>query len=390
MNKTHQIRGENQAKLLSLSAVFALTITNTAGYAAEPGGNAAAQPLTSQSQAAIAPTAQATAGSASSAAVNPLTTGDTGTDTVTTNGVQAGEIQTGKVIIKPGQPISINMETEDIQPTDDVELARKQAAAYPDNAEASFVLAVALTRTSHVEEALKEVQHARRLAREKGGADYFDKMISTYEKMLESCPDDNRVRYDLAWAYYMKAYLLMQSAKKQAAANPIADAQSDPAAAAQTQEAVATKTQPVKTKSVNATVANQVLSMIDPKLSQNLPAQGKVSSQTLPRLKGALEQTPPSAVPQVKIYYEAALKNLDDLLARKPDDIWARVYRAHLCAEYTGDLSAAMVIWKECQKKSPQNPAAYFFLGEGYLKQGNLKECFANITRAIALRALGN
>ncbi len=158
----------------------------------------------------------------------------------------------------------------------------------------------------------------------------------------------------------------------------------------QAQTTVPTKTQPVKTKSVNVGMANQVLSMIDPKLSQNLPAQGKVSSDALPHIKGALEQAPPSVVPQVKTYYEAALKKLDDLLARKPNDIWARVYRAHLCAEYTGDLSAAMVTWKECQKQSPQNPAAYFFLGEGYLKQGNLKECFSNISKAIALRALGN
>jgi hypothetical protein len=47
-----------------------------------------------------------------------------------------------------------------------------------------------------------------------------------------------------------------------------------------------------------------------------------------------------------------------------------------------------MAVWKECAQRFPDNPAAYFFLGEGYLKQGNLKECLSNISRAIALRGL--
>jgi hypothetical protein len=45
-----------------------------------------------------------------------------------------------------------------------------------------------------------------------------------------------------------------------------------------------------------------------------------------------------------------------------------------------------MSVWKDCAQRFPNNPAAFFFLGEGYLKQGNLKECLANISRAIALR----
>lgn len=295
----------------------------------------------------------------------------------TTDGATSGEAVPTKVLLKPGQPISINMETEDIQPTDDPELARQQAEKYSDSPEAAFILAVALTRTSRVEEALKQVRHARYLAQAKGGPEYFNKMISSYEKMLEYCPDDNRVRYGLAWAYYMKAYLLSQSAKKAAAA-----------AAQPTANVPAEKTG--KTKKVNAEVASEVLAMINPKLAQNVPTDGKVSNQSLPHIPGALENAPPAVVPQVKQYFEAALKNLDDLLARKPDDVWARVYRAHLAAEYSGDLTSSMAVWRDCQQKYPQNPASYFFLGEGYLKQGNLKECLSNITRAIALRALGN
>ena len=79
----------------------------------------------------------------------------------------------------------------------------------------------------------------------------------------------------------------------------------------------------------------------------------------------------------------------DDLLARNPGDIWAKVYQAFLKAEYTGNLEEAMVTWRTCQTLTPDNPAPYFFLGEGYLKQGNLKECVNNISKAIALRAVG-
>jgi hypothetical protein len=127
------------------------------------------------------------------------------TETITT--------PTPKLLLKPGQPISVGMQTEDIVATYDVDLAREQVKAYPDSPEASFVLAVALTRTCMVEQALHEVRRARKLAENKGGPAYFDHMISEYEEMLKSYPNDNKVRYGLAWAYYMKAYVLTHYAK---------------------------------------------------------------------------------------------------------------------------------------------------------------------------------
>jgi tetratricopeptide (TPR) repeat protein len=77
-------------------------------------------------------------------------------------------------------------------------------------------------------------------------------------------------------------------------------------------------------------------------------------------------------------------------LARQPDDVWARVYRAHLQAESSGNIDQAIVEWQKVKEASPLNPAAYFFLGEGYLKKGNLKESLTNVSKAIALRATGN
>ena len=122
--------------------------------------------------------------------------------------------KTDKVYVHAGQELTVGTDSDGLVTTEDVELAKKQVASYPDNPEAHFILAVALTRTSYVEEALQEVRRARRLAQSQGGAQYFDKMIDADEKMLTFSPKENRVRYSLAWAYYMKAYLLAQEFRK--------------------------------------------------------------------------------------------------------------------------------------------------------------------------------
>lgn len=287
---------------------------------------------------------------------------------------------TEKIIVKPGIPITVTTQAEDLVPTDDPELAKKQVDAYPDSAEASFIYAVALTRTSRVEEALKEIRRARRLAEKDGGPQYFDKMIASYEEMVQNYPDENRVRYGLAWAYYMKAYLVARQSKKQqeyleklkqaAQTKEVAQSGKDGKSAPTWLNAWAAPYMP-KDKDGNA--------MKIPELKTGADA---------PHLKGALEQAAPSVVPEVKTYYQSALKNLDELIRRKPDDVWATVYRAHLNLEYTGDLNSSMAVWRDCAQRFPDNPAAYFFLGEGYLKQGNLKECLSNVSRAIALRGL--
>ncbi len=300
-------------------------------------------------------------------------------------------------------------------PTDDVELARKQVEAYPDSPEARFLLAVALTRTSRVEEALKEVKAAKKLAQTKGGPNsfaYFDKMITAYEDMLKNYPDDNRVRYQLAWAYYMKAYLLAKHSQMVAiwkAANPdpsqvkvatdatggdgkTASATADkgqpsnPAPPANQKPAVAAKPTPAVIPGIN--FAGKSTSADLGKLMNSLSsaAQGNTTGIAIPSM---LDKVDPADLPQIKKCYELAVKKLDDLLARKPDDVWSLVYRAHLKEEYSGNLDDAMKTWTHCKDQYPNNPAAYFFLGEGYLKQGNLKESVNYVSRAVALRAMG-
>jgi hypothetical protein len=278
-----------------------------------------------------------------------------------------------KLLLKPGQPISAGMQTEDIVATYDVPLAREQVAAYPDSPEAGFVLAVALTRTSMVEEALHEVRRARKLAENKGGPAYFDHMISEYEEMLKSYPNDNRVRYGLAWAYYMKAYVLTHYAKAVVKAGS-------------TVQPNTTGNLAPSTNWHNTWVDSLAQSQSQNKQTNIPEEQKKIAYQSKNEWRGV----PPELVPQVKAYYECALSNLDDLLVREPNDMWARSYRAFLYSEYSGDIQQGMDAWKNCLTLDPNNPAAYFFLGESYLQQGNLKECLQNISKAVALRSLPN
>ncbi|MCC6981388.1 MAG: tetratricopeptide repeat protein [Candidatus Melainabacteria bacterium] len=313
------------------------------------------------------------------------TTNASTADSASTDGVQE------KIIVKPGIPVTVTTQTEDLTPTDDPELAKRQVEAYPESPEASFIYAVALTRTSRVEEALKEVRRARRLAEKEGGPAYFDKMIASYEEMLKNYPDENRVRYGLAWAYYMKAYLVARQSKREqeyleklkqaVAAKDSASAQS-----ADSKKKDAAEGGEKKAPAwLNAWAAPY---MPKDKDGNSIKLPELKTGPDAPHIKGAMEHAAPSVVPQVKSYYQSAINNLDELIKRKPDDVWAIAYRAHLNLEYSGDLDSSMAVWKECAARFPNNPAAFFFLGEGYLKQGNLKECLSNISRAVALRGI--
>ena len=299
--------------------------------------------------------------------------------------------QPSKVLIKSGQPIVLQMTQEDLQPTDDVNVAREQKDKYTDSPEAHFIYAVALTRTSRVEEALQEVRAARRLAMPLGGYSYFDKMIKSYEDVLVSAPDDNRIRYGLAWAYYMKAYLLAQDSKK---AQTIIAPQAASTAAKPTAtptEGGAGFTAKAEHKEVDNKTALSILSALNPDLGKKVSGEdGKTNATGMPHVPSALEKAAPFAVPEVKQYYELAIKNLDEVIAKKPDDVWAAAYKWHLYAEYSGNLDESMKQWKALLKRFPFNPALYLFYGEGWLKKGNLKECIVNVSHAIMLRGLGN
>lgn len=373
------------------------------GGAATTTSSTASTGAGSNSSAATTPAPSPTAASPAASSASPATTSATAPATTTETPAAPATTSAApklKTKWKPGDELTITTNTEDLVPTDDAELARKQVTAYPDSPEASFILAVALTRTSKVEDALKEVRRARKLAEAKGGTGYFDKMITTYEDMLKNFPEENRVRYGLAWAYYMKAYLLANYSKKVAAwkaangdPNNPKPATTDSAAASNTAATTADKPAAVASKPAPPLIPGVNLNKTGGvdlgQLVNGLTAAAQGGNVAAIKIPSIMDKTDPADVPQIKRYYELALKKLDDLLARKPDDVWAQVYRAHLKAEYTGGLDDAMKTWTQCKEKFPNNPASYFFLGEGYLKQGNLKESINNVSRAVALRAMG-
>lgn len=294
------------------------------------------------------------------------------------------------------KPLEITTETEDINITYDTALAREQVKKYPDNPEAHFVLAVALTRSSLLEDAFKEIRIARRLAQKQGGPEYFNGMIEEYEKILLSSPGDNRIRYHLAWGYYMKAYLLAEYSRRVMVAPAKAP---EPKHKSKKEKGMKV---PVRADHADSGatrdwhgewVASAMESGKVPEQTTEPEPTKKTSSSPLNQLTAmeqVMKKAAPSAIPQIKKYYQSALSNLDDLLAKEPQDVWARLYRAHLNAEYTGNLDAAMAVWSDVSREHPTNPAAYFFLGEGYLKQGNLRECLTNVSKAVALRTIGN
>ncbi len=301
----------------------------------------------------------------------------------------ASEEAAPKIMWKPGQSLETSTDTEDIVATYDIDLARRQVAAYGDSPEASFILAIALTRTSRVEEALKEVQRARRLAESKGGPAYFDKMIASYEKMLVSYPKDNQVRYGLAWAYYMKAYLLGRHSRKVAAWKAGAAAQAQALANGTTSGAATGATKSgTSGKDIGKALSSGNIAAIAGSVASMVMGQGNPGD--LPHIPTALEKVDPADIPQIKGFYDKALSQIDEILKTEPNDIWSVVYSAHLKAEYTGNLEGSMKVWRHVAANNPNNPAPFFFLGEGYLKQGNLKESINHVSKAIALRALGN
>ncbi len=198
--------------------------TATGAQATVPGTQQTANPPARQSGQPAASTApsspppQVNSAPASQPPVQPERTAPEASPNTTSTPEQppaeaAPQARAPRVIWKPGFELSAGTDADDLVPTDDVELARKQVAAYPDNPEAGFILAVALTRTSRVEEALQEVRRARKLAEAKGGPAYFDKMIASYEEMVKHHPKENRARYGLAWAYYMKAFMISKASR---------------------------------------------------------------------------------------------------------------------------------------------------------------------------------
>ncbi|GEM_PF-2135049 len=243
------------------------------------------------------------------------------------------------------EPIQLNTETEDIALTDDINIAKAQVAKYPENPEAHFNLAIAFSRTSAVEDAVKELRKTKRLIRKPENAGVMDKKIREFKEILANNPEANNIRYRLAFSHYLKAYLKSKEIEKDL------------------------KEKGDKNNSQKSN-KNKDPIKLDLFNSQRLISQNKN--------------------PEIKENLELSISYFKDLLKKNPSDNWAKIYYGFILAEQMGEVSKARELWSEVLKHNPNNPAPYFFLGELHIKEGNLKQGITEISQALLLRSLGN
>ena len=251
--------------------------------------------------------------------------------------------------VKAQEPLQVGTETEDIILTNDLNLAKAQVEKYPENPEAHFNLAIALSRTSLVEEAIKELRKTKLLIRKNKNADVIDKKITEYKQILSENQNEeysHNVRYRLAFSYYLKAYLISKQIEKQK-----------------------------KLKEPDIKNHQKKSKDFDPTKLNLLNSDSFLLNEQNKEIKNSLEES---------------IRVFNELLKLNPNDIWAKVYYGFIMAEQYNDLTKAKELWENALRQDPNNPAPHFFLGELKIKEGNLKEGIVEISQAILLRSLGN
>jgi len=267
---------------------------------------------------------------------------------------------------RPGVILSGSTGQDALIPYCDLAQAAQQAKQYPTSPEAAFIYAVALTRTSQVEQALKEVRRARNLAQATGDPDYFNRAVGQYELTLQDEPNNNCIRYGLGWGYYMQAYLFATKARNKVnLENRMAG---------------------IMPKKQNKTTAGLLGGAAI--LASALTGTRPIAS-AIPRIPGALDDVPSWAEPQIRMYYQKCLNQLGELIKRDPKDIWAAAYRAHVQEEFDGNHDAALAKLAALKKTSPQNPAVAFFLADAYARNGNYGAGLSSFGDALKIRASG-
>lgn len=227
-------------------------------------------------------------------------------------------------------PIMIGTETEDIALTDDVNIAKLQVEKYPENPEAHFNLAIALSRTSFVEQAIKELRKTKILIRKPENTGTIEKKINEYNEIIKENPEANNIRYRLAFCHYLKAYLITKDLEK-----------------------------------LNKTSTKKKSDLFGSRLQLN------------------------DKNPEIKKNLDLSIHYFNEILKLNPNDSWAKIYYAFILTEQFNEIEKARVLWTEVLNQDPNNPAPHFFIGELHIKEGNLKEGILEISQAILLRSQG-
>jgi len=295
---------------------------------------------------------------APAAPIQPLQSGTAKLDTT--------EAPRSSTTWRPGVILSGSTGQDALTPFCDLTQAAKQAQQYPTSPEAAFIYAVALTRTSQVEQALKEVRRARNLAQATGDPDYFNRAVGQYELTLQDEPNNLCIRYGLGWGYYMQAYLFATKARNKV----------------NLENAMAGIMPKKQSKTTAGLLGGAAI------LASALTGTRPMAS-VIPRIPGALDDVPAWAEPQIRIYYQKCLNQLGEVVKRDPKDIWAAAYRTHVQEEFDGNHDSALAKLAALKKTSPQNPAVAFFLADAYARNGNYGAGLSSFGDAIKIRAAG-
>jgi len=267
---------------------------------------------------------------------------------------------------RPGVILTGSAGEQSLNPTCDLGLAEEQAQEFPNSPEAAFIYAVALTKTSQVERALKEVRRARNLAQATGEPNYFSRAVGQYEGTLAAEPNNDCIRYSLGWAYYMQAYLFAERARKE-----------------EKTQAILSGNAPARQNKLT----NNILSGAS--ILASVLTGTRPDASVVPHIPGAIEGTPAWALPQVKAFYAKCLSYLDTVAKRNPTDTWAAVYATHVREEYDGNHTVALSKLQALKKAHPDNPAAAFFLADAYARSGNIIQGVGALGQAAKLHAQG-
>ena len=297
----------------------------------------------------------------------------TGSPATVSPSLQAGtakfdnnEAPRSTTVWRPGVILTGSTGQDALTPFCDLAQAAQQARQYPTSPEAAFIYAVALTRTSQVEQALKEVRRARNLAQATGDPDYFNRAVGQYELTLQDEPNNNCIRYGLGWGYYMQAYLF--------------------AAKARNKVNLENRMAGIMPKKQSKTTAGLLggAAILASALTGTRPM-----ASVIPRIPGALDDVPAWAEPQIRMYYQKCLSQLGELIRRDPKDAWAAAYRAHVQEEFDGNHDVALAKLAALKKTTPQNPAVAFFLADAYARNGNYGAGLSSFGDALKIRAAG-
>lgn len=111
------------------------------------------------------------------------------------------------VVPTVGSPLSGGVTQEVLGMGADITQGERRVKAFPNDAEAHFLLALAYSRTPYLERALEELDLSRRIARKSPeGFALFDRKIAEYEKRIDAKSPDPVLLYHLGFAYYVRGY----------------------------------------------------------------------------------------------------------------------------------------------------------------------------------------